>query len=704
MLAATGVWPAVPLTGYLLVGRAAGRSGWLPFPLISSVALLAAAGLAVWSLPLLGSAVAGVYCAPCLGVVGWGLTFFGSASMWRERHALRAFLREHRNTRSAWDQVLVVGVLAAAALYLSFPTESIYGGRDEGVYANHAIFIAHEGRLTVPYPWPADAAPIFADAWTGFPGFYRTPGRMTVQFSHLFPVWLAQAFATLGADGLFRLSAVFATLSLAVFYGVCRMAMPPPYAVGATLFLAFNPSQLWMARITLTEIFAQLLVWSSILLLVRALRDDRPRLARWAGIFVGCTALVRFDGLLLVPLLLASHAVFRVLSATNDPVARDRRGAVWLALYQTALPLSGLALASYAVFSAPYFRNIAGFHATKLAVATGAGALLLLATAIPVVPRLRPWLTSKPVLAVLFVALFAGAAYGYWLRPSASARPTWKYERVGLLMDLARPYRQDSLVNLTQYVSFPVIPAALAGWCLLLWGAARNRRALELTPLLVAVAGCGVVYLWDPKVHPDHFWAIRRFVPVVIPGFVLCCAVGVNEAARRLGRPWRRGAELVVVIFLAVFTLHAGRLIFTFAEDAGFFDQVQRLAAKLPADQLVVTHGYKTWVMPLFVAFGRRVVPVDLTTDAGRAAKEAWVARQLARGKPAYLLIEVEVNRPSSIKVDEATLTRTYTEPTTQPLPRKILQTYRIVELYKIAPDTIDPGSRGRRARPDARS
>jgi len=61
--------------------------------------------------------------------------------------------------------------------------------------------LAEHGGLDVPYPWPDDAAGIFANAWSGFPGFYNTPGTITPQFSQVLPVWLAQAFATLGHHG-----------------------------------------------------------------------------------------------------------------------------------------------------------------------------------------------------------------------------------------------------------------------------------------------------------------------------------------------------------------------------------------------------------------------------------------------------------------------------------------------------------------------
>ena len=759
VIAAAGVWPAVLVTGYLVFAFPQRVWETAKLPAVTAYAITAAVGIALWSVPLLGALLAGAFHPTALGILGWGVSAIGlmvafgratrraqlpSASARarsggyspasqpelpaaQSRHGAapaggrrasrgeasgRRRVKEtpkpetsaERATDAAnpdivWDGLLIAGLVVAAALYLGFPTESIGGGRDEGVYANQAIYFAQHGRRDIRYPWPEDANTIFADAWLGFPGFYNTSGTMTPQFSQLLPVWLAQAFTTFGHHGLFRLNAVFALLSLAVFYGVCHMVVSRPYAVVATFFLAFNPSQLWMARLTLTETLTQLFIWSSLLLLVQALREGKPSLARWAGVFVGCAALVRFDGLILVPLLFLAHAAFTIVTATGDPLGGEseprglkgqefgaRSSTVWNALYQTAVPLSGVTVAYYAFFSAPYFREVGQFYLTKLVVSTVIALLVLLASAVPFVRRLRPWVTSKALLTVVCVAVCGLAAYAYWLRPTASDHPVWKYERVGYSFDVSRDYRQDSLVNLGRYVSPPVVLAAIAGWLLCLWMLARQRRNPHLVPPLVVIAGCAAVYLWDPAVYPDHYWAIRRFVPVVIPGFVLYAAAAAAEATRRVGSPWARGLEALALVFLCLFTFGAGQLIFTFAEDSGFFLQLQDLARKLPDDQVVVTHGYKTWVMPLYVAFDRKVVPVDLNTEPARKAKEEWVARQTKRQLPAYLLVEVDQSSTNPLKVGEAELRRSYTQPTTDPLPRKIITMSQRMELYKVGP------------------
>jgi len=648
---------------------------------------------------------------------------------------------------SVSDWVLVAGLALAAVLYLGFPAESIYGNRDEGVYTNHGIYLANHGRLDLPYPWPADAAAIFADRWVGFPGFYKTQPTMTVQFGHLFSVWLAQAYGSFGAVGLFRLNATLALVSLAIFYGLCRTAMPPAYAAGATLFLAFNPSQLWIARIALSEVTAQLFIGSGLLALVTALRGrDRP-LARWAGVFFGLAVFTRLDSILLLPLLLLAHALVRVVEGPQAPSKP-----VWPALYQTALPVVVLGLGYYACFSAPYFQlpekilylthcRDATLAAAVIALTVSAGTterpalwsstyraalpafvlalayclyfdtphvpplieppllralaasallallvLLMAATGLP--RRLRPWLLSQPMLACVGAGLLAVAAYAYWVRPVPSPAPQLRFRWPGYYIDMSRDYSRDALVNLGRYLSPPVIWAALFGWVVTLWELVRKERDVILAPVLVATLVVSTVHLQMP-VPEDHFWVIRRYVPLAIPGFALFATLAVRWALDRLPPPWVKVAAAPVVAFAMGFTLWADRLILTFAEDPGFYAQIEGVAEHVPRDELILARGYTEWITPLYVAFDRRMVSLNLDPGhPGNRALEAWVARQAARDQPAYLLTEwpTDLTRYRARVLFERTLSRTYTQPTVDPLPDRLVTKQYRLRLYEIRP------------------
>jgi len=696
--AAAGVWVAVPVTGDLLATRARGTpKPTAPLPV--RIALTVVAGLAVWSAVLLLAAIIGQFRPTAIGALGWATTIVGGVAVWRRSsaaHAPRyAWLKPARtadpNTGpalgangppvDAWDGLVLGGLLVAAVLYLAFPTESIYGARDEGVYANHAIHLAQRGRLGVPYPWPSDAHAIFAPNWVRYPGFFKTEPTMTVQFGHLFPLWLAQAYATGGSAALFRLNAVFALVALGSFYGVCRLALPGAVAAGATLLLAFNPSQLWMARITLSEVVAQMFVWAGLLWLLRGLRDGTRNEALCAGLVFTLAAFVRFDSLLLLPTLLLAHAAWRIVRAPDT-----ERSSVWPALYQTALPGFALALGYYAVFNTPYFTQ--RVYLDKLALAS-VGAGIAVAASVPAVAaRLRPLLVSRPVVwsaAVLWAAL---AVYVYWIRSIPNAAPQWQQAWPGYLRDATRDYSRDAIVNIGRYVTPPVVWAGLAGWFVGLWRVLRTRGCVDLLLPLVVILGFSAAHLTSLP-GEDHFWIIRRFIPVVIPGLVWCAALAVQWAAERVPPLWARAGGVLVTVGLAAFLARADALIIAFAEDAGYFAQLERLAKQVPPDEVVLANGFTEWVTPLYVSFDRRVVPLNLDpAGKGRIALRAWVERQAAQGKPTYLLVEggTDLSGYVARPLYETTLTRVYTEPTIDPLPKKLVTKQRRVRLLEVRP------------------
>lgn len=684
---AFGLWPALPLTGYWLFSRYCHTSGVRLFPRVTAFALMTVGGIALWSIPLLVAAVMGVYHAEYIGLLGWMVTLRGVMQLVKlPKASLLPF-----QFGSFWDWVLVCGLVGAGWLYLGFPNENIFGENDSGVYANHAVYIAHHGRLDIPYPdLPVFRSsfrpitprhPIF-DRDSYLPGILVTPPTMTVYFGHLFPVWLAQAFATFGPHGLFRLNALLAGLSVAVFYGMCRSAVPKACAVVGTLFLALNPSEIWLARVTLAEMFTQLLVWSGLLLLARSVQRTSLTLARGAGVCLGLSALVRIDSLLLAPLLLLVPLMLKII---EDWPAR-RLLPVWAAFYQIVFPLLVLAVGYYAFWSTPYFYSLSA-QLRKIGVASAAALVLLLATSSRTGDRLRPWLTGKTALLLICAGVWALAAYAYGIRPHIGHYTV--IDRPGHPLDGLRDYREDSLVNLAVYLSLPVLWTALLGWCVTLYTVARKKGDVSLTTGLVVVAGFSAVYLWAPMVAPQHFWAIRRFVPVVIPGFIFFATCGAWSIISMIPRRWSVAVCALVLAFLAMFTVRATTPILTVTENSDSFSQIEHLANRLPHDALILAHGSTAWMVPLFLVFDRKIIPIDLNTRDSAATVRRWLASQptdQTHQMHLYLLSEENIRMVGTQgqKLGELVLARSNIESTVKPLPQKIVSQQTTINIYRI--------------------
>jgi hypothetical protein len=287
----SGIWPALPITGFLLFKRGDAQPEHKAFSPLIMFALFSTIGIAVWSMPMALAAMWHVYSGAVFGLIGWGVTFFFCVK--RAGGKMAAPFLPSGLDNSDW--VLIMGLLVVGACYLLRPAESIIGGRDMGIYTNHGIYIAHHGRFDVPYPWENSLDSVSAGNFQGFPALYTTHPTMTVQFAHLYPVWLAQTFCSFGFQGLMRFNSIVGLLSMCIIYGLFRMMMSSKFAIGISLIVALNPGQLWLVHVTLTEILTQLVTWGGFLLFMNALKNDNRFHAGSAGLLLGISSWVRID-------------------------------------------------------------------------------------------------------------------------------------------------------------------------------------------------------------------------------------------------------------------------------------------------------------------------------------------------------------------------------------------------------------------------
>lgn len=683
-----GIWPALPLTGYLIFSLWLHESRTAFLSKITSISLMTVTGIAAWSIPLLISAMVGVYRAEYFGLLGWAITLIALIRLLRKPN----LLSQISFGISKWDFLLLCGLIASAYFYLAFPSESIYLRQDEGLYANHGIYIANHGRLDVVYPWPDDLDQIFHKGFKEIPGLYLTKSSMTVQFAHLLPVWLAQAFSTFDYHGLFRLNAIFALLSLCIFYSLCRSIIPKGYAVIVTLFLAFNASQLWMARITLTEILTQLFIWSGLLALLVAHKNGKRRVAILAGIILGFSSLVRIDSFLLVPLIFLGPVIQQI---ADEKHSRELLH-VWLSFFIGALPIFFLALAYYIFLSTPYFLALSS--QLKLIGILGYLSFFLFLISIKSKrwKKVRQIMIYKKNLFLIITGFFlvVFVIYAYFIRPYWE--PYSLINNPGHILHGTRDYRENSLVNLSTYLSIPVIFIGVFGFFLTIWKVFQKQN-LDLAPVMICFAGFSALYLWNPLISPFHFWAIRRFVPVVIPGFIFFAVTGMWVIMNRqpnMNKFLKSTVLAIVVVYLIFFTIKTNKLILFFSENKGSFSQFIIFAEKLSANTLILSKGgpaSHSWIAPLYMAFDRKVVPLNFDVRHGAFALYRYSANQSKEQRPAYILLDehIQLTGLQLVKIDEVILSRDHTELTPFPLPKKIASEQKKIILYKIA--KIDP-------------
>ena len=594
---AAGFFVVVPVAGVIAVGPSPIRVG-----LLGRTPMAIAAGIAICSVPLMVSLMLGVYSPPLLGAVGW-LVVGAWLVLTRPRLPATGRLTAQR-------AVLLGGLAAAAVLYAAAPTDPMAGGRDMGVYANHAIYMSHHGRLDVPYPDGVDPDDL-PPGWVGFSGVYSTEPTMTVQFAHLFPAWLAQAFSAFGYGGMLRLNAVLAVVTLLALFALARRFMSEGIAAMGVLFLAFNAGQVWVVRNTLTEPMTQLFVAVGLLILTAA-DPIRPRAAGvWAGIAIGMTALVRLDSLVLLPLLIAGHTVASLLAPDRWPGARHT------AFYASTLPVFAIAVAYYAAFSRPYLVD----HLPAVLPIGAATVFAPVAYGLSRLPVVRAvgsrFLPATPTLAGASVLVLVLAAYAYFIRPLAGP-----FQLLAVESDVPlRSHVEDALRNLGAYVTPVVLWMAIVEWVLAMAFVLR-RRLITLVPVLVMIGGFSAMYFWNQAVMPDHFWAIRRFMPIVLPGTILLAALMGWTVVSRLPARWRPIVIGIAAVTLAAQTYRIGNPLFYVSERSGVYSALEEFAAEVPPDQLLLGPLNRTDIhtvgTALFLSFGKPVLAVSYEADGGR--------------------------------------------------------------------------------------
>ena len=133
------------------------------------------------------------------------------------------------------------------------------------------------------------------------------------------------------------------------------------------------------------------------------------------------------------------------------------------------------------------------------------------------------------------------------------------------------------------YLSGLGLAAALIGFALLANSASESALAL-----LVLAAGFSFAFFYKIRIVPEHFWAARRFVAVILPSALLLVGMAAfGELPRRTSLPVaknlafrvvRRAAGLVVVLVMAVHFWNATRPILHHVEYAGLIPHLEEIA------------------------------------------------------------------------------------------------------------------------------
>jgi hypothetical protein len=500
----------------------------------------------------------------------------------------------------------VVSLLALLVAALSTAANARWGSQhllvdgDPAVYAVTGQLLASTGALEIETLRQSvfGGVPSFNHAGAGFDA-NADESVVLPSFMHLLPQALAVASWVGGPQALLWMNAVLSGAALlAVFAFAARFLGRPLWALGAMTALAVSLPQLHFSRDTFSEIPAQLLVFAGLALVHDAVSRRRDALLPGLvpGLVLGVSCLARIDAFFyLVPL---------TVLVTVLALAGARLLAAGLA--------AGVALG--AVLGYVDLRvgspNYLGLQSEKLNLIFAALGLTVLVCAAALVWRRRAVALWERVRGRTLAAAVAGtvallSAFAWFVRPHVQEarglsprQPTAVaslQEAAGLPVDPLRSYDELSLEWLTWYLGPVAVALGLVGFTALVYRTlvrhrtpAEARAALAGLAFLLVFGASTALYVWRPSIIPVQYWATRRFLPVTIPGLLVCAA----WLAAAVPRPRARavvGAVVAVALLLPPLLFLRGHA--TEREYVPMLAITEQLCEELRPDDAVVLLG-----------------------------------------------------------------------------------------------------------------
>jgi hypothetical protein len=577
-------------------------------------------------------------------------------------HVVRVAGRPPGGGPNAVSWWAVAGVLAVAAgflaLQLAMNSEQIVVRRDPASYVQFATWLTDHGSLPIPQLRWAFGGGDPALSY-GSPAFFQRGGVLVPQFMAGLPMILAAGGWLGGTTALLALPPILGACAVLAFGGLTARLVGPRWAPLGALTLALTLPMMYVSRSTYSEVPALILLLGG-LSMIHDVRADavrqRPGMAATraflGGLALGLIVVVRIDGL---------RDVLPVAVFAGLLVAR-RRGA-GLPLF-TGLALGvGAGLTEGYVLSRPYLQYLSESLDPLLLMATAIVMMTVIMVTLLWWPpiggplrRLGAWVGRGriPDLAAVGAIL---VVIGFAIRPyvqTVTRRPVSYDDRLnalfiktvqtvnGLPVRPDRTYAEISLYWVVWYVGLPALLLATFAAALLARRLLRRRSAEWVLPYGV-IAWSTVTTLLRPGITPDHPWASRRLVAVVIPGlllFALWALAWIVRRVRRLG--YSRAVTGVVaacgaVVLLVPVVAASGGVMFTRTEQ-GEVAAVRRLCAAIGPGASVVIAQPVTADRFSQVIRGMCGVPVARTPRGDQAATRRAVAAIAAAGRRPVVL------------------------------------------------------------------
>ncbi len=463
-----------------------------------------------------------------------------------------------------FDGLVMIGVAVWVLINLFFTAQSVFVTRDPGIYTITGKWLITHNETNIETPTTPKISKFVFNQSSGVwkDNNSKDHNRLQPQGMHLFPALLGLAGRIFGQRAIFKLNVIFGGFALLAIYAFARLLMKPRWATFGTAAMAASLPMIYFARDTFTEPIAATLTFGALALLWLAYsqRDGKNSLLLWlmAGLTAGAGALTRPDGYLTV----AAISIFLVVAvAIADKATRKNtviNSGIYLLGAAVAMLLGWLDMTR---LTSSYFLS----HGKDVKVQLALLALVLIGGAVAIVlswhteilgyldKRTKNWRGYAAATAVvvgflllmarplIFKSVYAGQS-------NAAGATNMVQAQLGEPI-VPRTYAENTMGWISWYIGMPLLAIGVVGLAIAANKSMKDKRLLIFPGMLVVGLTC-IMYIVDPRITPDHIWASRRFVPVILPGLVIFGVYALEKTVDKYVDLKNRANQIFLALFL----------------------------------------------------------------------------------------------------------------------------------------------------------
>jgi hypothetical protein len=458
-----------------------------------------------------------------------------------------------------------------------------------------------------------------------YPGFVVTnpeEGLIIPYFYHLYPVWIAIFYSLFGIKSCLFVNPFFALLSIFSIYLTGKRLFNENVGLLSAFLLTINVAQVWQARFPTTEILTQFLVFSGIYTLALSNRGKGNFFALVSALCFAEALLTRITVILLIPLIfivfycrefkkfekrdmffimpflvMIAYVLFYDLTIARVPTKFLLRDFRFIIAYRNLFyAITGFALSilvAARLFSSRIAKHLSSFFANPAFRKSVAGFILLL------------------------------GIYGYFIRPNV--------------------IHNSDAANFVELGWFLSPVGLLVGMVGILWltykDISHNRSLFYLIALTISI-----FFLHHKMIHPTYMWAVRRFVPVVIPAITILISYAIFNVFPKLKKIGKTLA-ITSACYLAVFPVVSAKHLIRHKDYPGVIDFCGKLESMFTEKDILVCDG--NWLAtPLQYIYGKNTLQISDQGGADAIEKckraEEMMIRWMRDGKRVFYITDKE--------------------------------------------------------------